>query len=293
MDETQFRTRTALHIAAAFLAGALVLTVAGGVRADDKAPSQTPQEASKVMRELMKNRVANVGVTAKGKNLNEAPAFKVLARKPALTKYPCTGCHDNSFVDRRVRKLADEHPTLQFDHGNGRMWCYDACHNGRDMDHLVTLRHRQVDYDESYKVCGQCHFERQKDWSFGAHGRRAGAFPDAPKVPEKRQDLKVTDRSRIGHWKGERLLLNCTACHNPHSPAIRPFTPSPAPEVRAGLTRTASTPLPESQEWQRHLAEQAAERSRKRAEKSAQRPPQGAVQSAEPSPQGPVKGAAR
>lgn len=282
MDKTQARSRAAVRVAAACLTALIALAAAGAAGAQDKAPSQTPQEASKTMRELMKNRVANVGVTARGQSLNQAPAFKVLPRKPALTKYPCTGCHDNSFIDRRVRKLVDEHPTLQFDHGNGRLWCYDACHNGRDMDHLVTLRRRQVDYDESYKVCGQCHFERQKDWTFGAHGRRAGAFADAPKVPERHEQLKVEDRSRIGHWKGERLLLNCTACHNPHSPAIRPFTPSPAPEVRTGLTRTESTPLPEPQAWQRQVLGAAAGHA-----------PQGAGKNAGRAPSGPANGASR
>jgi len=229
----------------------LATLIAGeAVRADDKAPTQTYGEAVKTMKEIMKDRYANVGVTARGQDLRQAPPFKVLPRKPALTKYPCTGCHDNSFIDRRVRKLADEHTTLKFDHGNGRLWCYDACHNGRDMDHLVTLRRQQVDYDESYKVCGQCHFERQKDWTFGGHGRRAGAWSDPRQVPEKHEDLLVKDRSKIAHWNGERELLNCTACHDPHSPAIRPFKPSPPPEVRAGLALVESAPLPEPQKWQ-------------------------------------------
>jgi hypothetical protein len=276
MDATLARSSAAVRRAAIFLTAALLtaaaaLATASGSRAADKAPSQTPQQASKTMQELMKSRFANVGVTARGQSLNQAPPYKVLPRKPALTKFPCTGCHDNSFVDRRVRKLAEEHPTLQFDHGNGRLWCYDACHNGRDMDRLVSLRGRPVDYDESYKVCGQCHFERQKDWTFGGHGRRAGAFAEPRKVPEKHEELKVAERERIGHWKGERLLLNCTACHDPHSPAIRPFTPSPVPEVRAGLVRTEAAPLPESQEWQRSLSKTAAEPSPRGANKGASR----------------------
>jgi hypothetical protein len=251
MDATEQRRCARLRKTMALLGIMVVIVAAGMARADDKAPSQTSKEASKVMKELLKERVSNVGVTARGQNLTQAPPYKVMARKPALTKYPCTGCHDNSFIDRRVRKLTEEHPTLKFDHGNGRLWCYDACHNGRDMDHLVTLRRQQVDYDESYKVCGQCHFERQKDWTFGGHGRKVGAWAEPAKVPEKHEELKVADRAKIGHWKGERELLNCTACHNPHSPAIRPFTPSPAPQVRAGLVRKPDVPLPDERVWMR------------------------------------------
>jgi hypothetical protein len=76
---------------------------------------------------------------------------------------------------------------------------------------LQTLRGDKVDFDDAYLVCGQCHFNRQKDWYFGAHGKR------------------------VADWRGPRTLYNCTHCHDPHTPAIAPRAPARPPPVRAGL----------------------------------------------------------
>jgi hypothetical protein len=218
--------------------------------AQDKPPRQSPREADQAMRELMQKRTAVRGVTTRGLSVTQAPPFKVVPRKPALTKYPCLSCHDNSFVDPRVRQLKDEHTDLKFDHGGGRFWCYDACHNGRDMNNLVSIKRRPIDYDQPYLLCGQCHFEKQKDWSFGGHGRRAGAWTVPREVPATHDQLRVVERDKIGTWKGERTLLACPACHNVHSPSIKPYTPSPAPLVRAGLTRSPTEPESHTRPWE-------------------------------------------
>jgi hypothetical protein len=231
----------------------LVWGSGGALRAEDKPARQSAKEADQAMKELMKKRSAIRGVTTRGQSVNEAPPFKVVPRKPALTKYPCTGCHDNSFVDARVRILKEEHSDLVFDHGGGRFWCYDACHNGRDMNDLVSLQRRPIDYDRAYRLCGQCHFEKRKDWAFGGHGRRAGAWPvprDVPLTPDK---LRVSEREKIGTWQGQRVLLSCPACHNPHSPSIKPFPLSPVPQVRAGLKRTETEPDNHLHAWERPM----------------------------------------
>jgi len=215
----------------------LALLVAGVAAWAADPPKQSPREADKALQELMRKRRAVQGKTFRGQSVTDARPFKVTPRKPALTMFPCTNCHDNSFVDARVRQLKDEHTSLQFDHGGGRIWCYDACHNGRDMDNLVSLRGRAINYDEPYLLCGQCHFAKQKDWVFGGHGRRAGAFPVPGAVPLGREQLRVAERERIGKWQGPREVLACTACHNPHSPSIKPYEASPPPLVRTGLAR--------------------------------------------------------
>jgi len=244
------------RISAPWLAALLLMFLACAAQsialaADQAPPRQTVQDANKAFKELMKAGHAAKGLTTRGQSLADAPPFTVLPRKSAMDKFPCTNCHDNVFVDRRVRQLKDEHQTLVFDHGGGRFWCYDACHNGKDMNHLVSLRRTPIDYNRSYRLCGQCHFEREKDWAFGGHGRRAGAWPQPAKVPLTHSQLLVKDRDTIGKWQGVRVLLNCTACHDPHSPAIKSYVPSPPPPVRTGLERGKSEPLGDADIWVR------------------------------------------
>ena len=152
----------------------------------DKPKPQTAKEADEALAKLMATRKPIRAATARGQTAAEAPEFKVTPRLDRIRNYPCTKCHDNKFVDRRVRELQDEHTKLIFEHGGGRFWCYDACHKGTDMDNLVSLRGRPVSYDESYKLCGQCHFQRL-DWYFGGHGKRQGAWEDQREIPHGRR----------------------------------------------------------------------------------------------------------
>jgi hypothetical protein len=219
----------------------------------DKTKAQTPTEADEALAKLMARRKPVRAATARGETIAEAPDFKVAPRLDRIRDYPCTHCHDNKFVDTRVRELQEEHTKLVFEHGGGRFWCYDACHKGTDMDNLVSLRGRAVSYDESYKVCAQCHYQRL-DWYFGGHGKRQGAWEDQREIPATAEELRVEDRAQIGRWTGERTILNCTECHDPHSPSIKPFEPSPPPKVRSGLRPPSAKPEPEPKIWER-LAE--------------------------------------
>jgi hypothetical protein len=224
----------------------------------DKPKPQTAKEADEALAKLMAQRKPVRAVTARGQTTADAPQFKVAPRLDRIRNYPCTKCHDNKFVDRRVRELQDEHTKLVFEHGGGRFWCYDACHKGTDMDNLVSLRGRPVSYDESYKLCGQCHYQRL-DWYFGGHGKRQGAWENQREIPKIAEELKIEDRSQIGRWAGERMILNCTECHDAHSPSIKPFEPSPPPKVRSGLRQPSAKPEPEPQIWER-LAEPKGKR---------------------------------
>jgi hypothetical protein len=224
----------------------------------DKPKPQTAKEADEALAKLMSQRKPVRAATARGQTIAEAPQFKVAPRLDRIRNYPCTKCHDNQFVDRRVRELQDEHTKLVFEHGGGRFWCYDACHKGTDMDNLVSLRGRRVSYDESYKICGQCHSQRL-DWYFGGHGKRQGAWEDQHDIPKIADELKVEDRDQIGRWRGERMILNCTECHDPHSPSIKPFEPSPPPKVRSGLLQPSVKSEPEQKIWER-LAEPKGKR---------------------------------
>lgn len=229
-----------------------------GSSKSDKPKPQTAKEADEALAKLMASRKPVRAATARGETIADAPKFKVASRLDRIRNYPCTKCHDNKFVDRRVRELQDEHTKVVFEHGGGRFWCYDACHKGTDMDNLVSLRGRPVSYDDSYKVCGQCHYQRL-DWYFGGHGKRQGAWEDQHDIPKTSDELKVEDRGQIGRWGGERVILNCTECHDPHSPSIKPFEPSPPPKVRSGLLPPSVKSEPEQRIWER-LAEPKGKR---------------------------------
>jgi hypothetical protein len=219
----------------------------------DKPKPQSPKEADEALARLMAERKPVRAATARGQTITDAPTFKVIPRLDRIRNYPCTKCHDNKFVDPRVRELQDEHTKLTFEHGGGRFWCYDACHKGTDINNLVSLRGRPITYDESYKLCTQCHFQRL-DWFFGGHGKRQGAWENPREIPRTAEEMKIEDRNQIGRWTGERVILTCTECHDPHSPSIKSFEPSPPPKIRSGLIRRPAPLAREPKIWER-LAE--------------------------------------
>ncbi len=62
-----------------------------------------------------------------------------------------------------------------------------------------------------------------------------GAWPDPRNTPVSYAELQVEDRDEIGRWKGTRVILSCPACHDAHSPSIKPYKTSPPPLPRKGL----------------------------------------------------------
>jgi hypothetical protein len=138
-----------------------------------------------------------------------APAFKVVPQKDGLIFFPCSNCHAAMQPNPTPRLLNSPHPAALV-HGADRIWCLD-CHQTKDRDQLRTFAGQPVDFNDAHQVCGQCHFRQHKEWYFGAHGKR------------------------VANWKGTREIYNCTHCHDPHAPALKPRAPSPPPPVRAGL----------------------------------------------------------
>jgi dihydrofolate reductase len=129
-----------------------------------------------------------------------------------------------------IRQLEEEHAELTLEHGGERFWCL-TCHHPDNRDYLRSLKNNAIDFDQSYRLCGQCHFQRQKDWFFGAHGKR------------------------IGNWLGQRKLYLCTECHDPHSPSIKPIKPNPPPKVRKGLVFVPNGTHHKPKVWEKHLLE--------------------------------------
>ncbi|MGE5190486.1 MAG: hypothetical protein ACM3NF_10555 [Gemmatimonadota bacterium] len=117
--------------------------------------------------------------------------------------FPCSQCHADMTPNPKRRKLTEEHTNIVLNHGPGR-WCLD-CHDLTNRDRLHLISGEKIRFDESYRLCGQCHGDKYRDWKVGVHGKRTG------------------------FWNGKKEYLLCAHCHNPHSPRFRPLQPLPPP----------------------------------------------------------------
>jgi hypothetical protein len=119
--------------------------------------------------------------------------------------FPCTECHNADMPPNRTRRvLTDMHDDINLRHDEEHRWCLD-CHDADDRNVLHLAGGEKVPFDESYRVCGQCHGEKLRDWRAGVHGRRSG------------------------QWNGHKTYLLCAHCHSPHQPRFARLAPKPAP----------------------------------------------------------------
>ena len=126
--------------------------------------------------------------------------------------FPCSQCHDAIPPNPERRKLEGMHGDINFDHDAEHRWCLD-CHDADNRDQLRLASGKHVSFTESYKLCGQCHGDKYRDWKLGVHGKRTG------------------------YWNGAKRYLLCVHCHNPHSPRFAALKPLPPP-VRPQFLRT-------------------------------------------------------
>ena len=211
--------RRSAHAGCLGLLLALLFAPAAGARAGDESPevSTAPQAPPTLLRPLRENVPFEIPPPIDPlvfQGYSNVPPFTVVPRIDQLLFFPCMNCHAKQKPNPQPRKLTlTPHPAALL-HGKGRFWCL-TCHQLKDRNQLHTLGGDPVSFDDSYLVCGQCHFNRQMDWFHGAHGKR------------------------LKNWQGERVIYNCTFCHDPHDPTLKPRAPSPPPPVRAGLHRMA------------------------------------------------------
>jgi hypothetical protein len=119
--------------------------------------------------------------------------------------FPCTECHNKDLPTNRTRRtLTDMHDDITLKHDEEHRWCLD-CHDADNRDRLHLASGEPVAFEESYRLCGQCHGEKYRDWRAGVHGRR------------------------VGQWNGPKRYLLCVNCHNPHQPRFKALAPKPAP----------------------------------------------------------------
>ncbi len=119
--------------------------------------------------------------------------------------FPCSDCHEDEEVDTTPRKLTDEHEDIHIKHGPRERWCFD-CHNPLDRDKLRLVSGALIDFKVSYRLCGQCHGPKLRDWRAGVHGKRTG------------------------QWNGTKQYLLCVHCHNPHAPRFKDLKPMAVPK---------------------------------------------------------------
>ena len=136
--------------------------------------------------------------------------------------FPCDDCHepDDSQMNLTVRELEDEHEEMKFDHGN--LWCLH-CHDAITRTSLHLADGSLVEFEDSWKLCTQCHAKKLPDWRAGVHGKRTG------------------------HWRGPKEYRTCVVCHDPHDPPFKPIVPKPVPrrpDEIVQLMRSAPTAAP-------------------------------------------------
>ena len=126
--------------------------------------------------------------------------------------FPCSDCHADMTPNPKRRELVEMHDDIVLEHAEGQRWCLD-CHNLDDRDKLRLVSGELIPFTESYRLCGQCHGDKYRDWKVGIHGKRTG------------------------YWNGEKQYLLCANCHNPHSPRFKALKPLPPPVRPENLTR--------------------------------------------------------
>lgn len=118
--------------------------------------------------------------------------------------FPCSECHTDPGDPTRRELGAHEDIQQIFNHDSSNRWCLD-CHDLQNRDVLRLASGAPVPFTESYRLCGQCHGDKYRDWRAGVHGKR------------------------VGSWSGQKTYFLCVNCHNPHSPRFQPLIPEPAP----------------------------------------------------------------
>ena len=124
-------------------------------------------------------------------------SFLIPERKSQIRSYACVECHSGPLSQMQPDPENERaHWDIKLNHANESAMNCTTCHNGNDMDHLNSLTGMAIDFNNSYKLCMQCHSSQFEDWKGGAHGKN------------------------IGGWAKPRAAMTCVNCHNPHKPQI-------------------------------------------------------------------------
>jgi hypothetical protein len=130
-----------------------------------------------------------------------------------LGDYPCTSCHMARRIELGDARIADAHVNIGASHPRETGGC-GTCHAADDVELLALGSGERASLDHAYRVCAGCHFPQLDAWAAGVHGKRLDA------------------------WQGQRVVMGCTDCHDPHAPALQRRLPFRPPSLhRPGGTR--------------------------------------------------------
>jgi len=122
-------------------------------------------------------------------------------------EHRCNSCHRLFRSGADTSKNLIQHKEVVLNHGlNNR--CYN-CHDRKDREKLVLMRGVLSGFSDATLLCAKCHGPVYRDWQNGTHGKTLNTWQD-------------TD---------QRRRLNCTECHDPHSPAYPRLVPLPSPNT--------------------------------------------------------------
>lgn len=128
--------------------------------------------------------------------------FFIAKRAHEITNLPCGNCHSKKLEELNSPVGKKAHWDVELIHAKiETMDCY-TCHDMNKPNVLKSLTGQNIDFDHSYKLCGQCHSTQFKDWQGGSHGKS------------------------LGGWVPPRVSQTCTGCHNAHKPAFEKRWPS-------------------------------------------------------------------
>jgi hypothetical protein len=134
-------------------------------------------------------------------------AIALRSRAASISQYPCTSCHQGRKVVMANKRITDAHNNIKPVHPDQTGAVCSTCHSADDVATLTLKSGERATLDESYRLCGQCHFPEAKAWAGGGHGKR------------------------LDGWQGRRVVMACTDCHDPHNPSVQERIPFRAPEL--------------------------------------------------------------
>ena len=115
----------------------------------------------------------------------------------------CSSCHKaQGVVDgRSAEEALDVHENIQPVHPNQTGAQCLTCHSADDPSRLRLEVGGTTPLNHAYELCAQCHFSQVESWAKGAHGKRL-----------------------VG-WRGQRVVMGCADCHDPHDPGAKQRIP--------------------------------------------------------------------